>query len=151
RIAVSITDFHGVGQTEVLTLARDTARNSMVTTTGLATFRWGRLQYPVDTVVNGSGMSLTPGPFTPSDSETPTVLDERAEVVNLTRRIVIQGADDAAWANNGFGVHVMVMGANSRAQVDGVEFVRCGQRRAMGRYPFHWHMLSYNEATGAFL
>lgn len=150
KIAISLTDFYGVGETEVLTLAQDTSGTSMQTTTGLATFRWGRLQYPIDTAVNGSAMSLTPGTFTPADNETPTVLDERAEVINLSRRIVVQGANDADWSSNGFGVHVMIMGTRSKAQVDGVEFIRCGQRRAMGRYPFHWHMLSYS-GNGDFL
>lgn len=144
QVAVSLTDFYGVGETEVLTLAADTVgAPTMTTTTALQTFRWGRLQFPIDAPVNGSGMSLTQGAFTPANGQTPTVLDERAEVVNLTRNIVIQGADDADWNNAGFGVHVMVMGNQSVAQVDGVELRRCGQRRAVGRYPFHWHMLSY--------
>ena len=151
QVAISITDFYGVGETEILTLSSDTfGAPAMQTSTGLQTFRWGRLQYPTDTTVNGSAMSLSQGPFTPANSETPTVLDQRAEVVNLTRRIVIQGANDAAWSVDGFGAHVMVMGIQSKAQVDGVAFRRCGQRRAMGRYPFHWHMLSYS-GNGAYL
>lgn len=144
QVAISVTDFYGVGETEVLTLAADTSgAPTMTTTTPLQTFRWGRLQFPVDATVNGSAMSLTQGPFTPANGQTPTQLDERAEVVNLSRNIVIQGADDGDWSNHGFGVHVMVMGRQSIAQVDGVEIRRCGQRRAVGRYPFHWHMLSY--------
>ena len=144
EVAISMTDFWQVGETEVLTLASDTtASASMSTTTGLDTFRWGRLQYPIDQAVNGSAVSLSQGAFTPASPETMTVLDERAEVVNLSRNIVIQGADDADWNNQGFGVHVMVMGLQSTAQLDGVELRRCGQRQAMGRYPFHWHMLSY--------
>lgn len=145
RVAVSMTDFWLVGETEVLTLATDTdGATSMSTTSGLDTFRWGRLQYPIDEAVNGSAVSLSQGTFTPATPETMTVIDERAEVVNLSRNIVIQGADDADWQNEGFGVHVMVMGLQSTAQLDGVEFRRCGQRQAMGRYPFHWHMLSYS-------
>ena len=150
QVAVSITDFYGVGETEVLTLATDTqSAPTMTTTTPLQSFRWGRLQYPIDDPVNGSAMSLEPGPFTPASSGTPLVLDERAEVVNLSRNIVIQGADDADWNQFGFGAHVMVMGLGSVAQVDGVEIRRCGQRQAMGRYPFHWHMLSYG-GNGAY-
>jgi hypothetical protein len=45
----------------------------------------------------------------------------------------------------------MVMGLNSQVQIDGVEFRRVGQAGALARYPFHWHMLSYNPDTGAFL
>jgi hypothetical protein len=148
RIAISMTDFYGVGQTEMLTLASDASGNTLTTTTALATARWGRLQYPLDTPVAGSGMSLTPGTFTPSDPQMATVLDERATIVNMTRRIVVQGADDPDWDTQGFGAHVMVMGRTSKAQVRGVEFRRVGQRRAMGRYPFHWHMLSYTAAVG---
>ncbi|MFM1872714.1 MAG: hypothetical protein RL398_2136 [Planctomycetota bacterium] len=147
QIALSITDFHGVGQTEILTLAQDANGRQLTLTSPVQTFRWGRLQYPIDTPVNGSAMSLTPGTFTPASPETPTVLDERATVVRLTRNIVIEGADDAAWTESGFGAHVMVMGLTSTAQVDGVEFRRVGQRQAMGRYPFHWHMLSYTSAN----
>ena len=147
RIAISLTDFYGVGETEILTLASNATGTSLRTTTGLQTSRWGLLQYPLDAPIGGTAVSLTPGQFTPPSPTSATVLDERAEIVNLSRRIVIQGADDADWANEGFGVHVMVMGLSSKAQVRGVEFRRCGQRRAMGRYPFHWHMLSYAGAT----
>ena len=146
RIAISLTDFHGTGETEILTLAEDAQATQIRTTTPIASSRWGLLQYPIDAAVDGSAMSLTQGAFTPASAATPTVLDERAEVVNLTRRIVVQGADDADWNNQGFGAHVMVMGRMSTARVDGIEFRRCGQRQAMGRYPFHWHMLSYTEA-----
>jgi hypothetical protein len=147
RIAISTTDFHGVGQTEMLTLANDSAGTTLQTVTGLQSFRWGKLQYPLDAPVAGRAISLEPGVFTPTRPTQATVLDERAEVVDLTRRIVIQGADDAAWSAHGFGAHVMVMGLASSAQVAGVEFRRCGQRRAMGRYPLHWHMLSYTPAN----
>jgi hypothetical protein len=148
RIAVSVTDFFGVGETEVLTLADDTAGPVINLTSELQTFRWGLLQYPTDITVAGNAVSLTPGAFTPASSTTATVLDERAQVVNLSRRIVIQGANDDDWNNEGFGAHVMVMGSQSVAQVRGVELRRGGQRRAMGRYPFHWHMLSYTSADG---
>jgi hypothetical protein len=147
RIAVSLTDFYGVGETEILTLAADAVGTTLQTTTQLQTSRWGLLQYPLDAPIGGTAVSLTPGTFTPPSPTSATVLDERAEIVNLSRRIVIQGADDADWANDGFGVHVMVMGLASTAQVRGVELRRCGQRRAMGRYPFHWHMLSYSGAS----
>jgi hypothetical protein len=149
HIAISTTDFQGVGQTEMLTLASDSAGTTLQTTASLQSFRWGRLQYPLNAPVSGSAMSLTPGAFTPTRPTQATVLDERAEVVDLTRRVVIQGADDSDWQTQGFGAHVMVMGLDSSAQVAGVEFRRCGQRRAMGRYPFHWHMLSYTAANSA--
>lgn len=140
RIAIGMTDFYGVGATEQFVLASSTSGTAMTTVGALTTARWGVLQYPTD-----AGMSLTAGTFTPPSLLTPLVLDERAEVINLSRRIVIQGANDSHWTSDGFGGHCMVMGVTSTAKVKGVEFRRMGQRRAMGRYPFHWHMLSYTS------
>jgi hypothetical protein len=141
-IAISTTDFYGEQETEILTLAADSAGNQIMTTTPCAKGRWGLLQYPTDW-----GMSLTPGQFSKTSDLTPTVLDERAEVVNLSRNIVIQGADDADWADDGFGAHVIISGDMSRASIAGVEMRRVGQRQAMGRYPIHWHMRSWSGST----
>lgn len=78
----------------------------------------------------------------------PKYLDQRAEVVNLTRTIKIQ-ADDP---NNqlkfyeqeaNLGGHVMVMGSGN-AKIDAVEFYKMGQAGIMARYPFHWHYVGAN-------
>ncbi|MDW3211748.1 MAG: G8 domain-containing protein [Reichenbachiella sp.] len=118
--------------------------------------RWGLLQYPV-----ADGLSLSPsGTVSPpvADTEsttTPLILDERAEVGNLTRNIVIQAPDDNLWKNEGFGVHTMIM-PSGKAFIEGVEFKRAGQAGRFRRYPFHWHMLSYegtatlSDATGQY-
>lgn len=51
----------------------------------------------------------------------------------------------------------MMIMPNSTAHVEGVEIRRGGQRGAIRRYPFHWHMLSYSgsqtldDATGQYL
>lgn len=123
----------------------------------LDAFRWGLLQY-----ASANGMSLTASnpaipPVANTDStSTPLVLDERAAVGNLSRAIVIQAPDDAVWQNERFGVHVMIMGTGAVAHVEGVEIRRGGQRGRLGRYPFHWHMLSYlgtqtlGDATGQY-
>ena len=108
------------------------------TTTGVNAFRWGFLQYATD-----SGMSLSRGTFTKPNAAVPDTLDERAEVGNLTRNIVIQAPDDGAWKNSGFGAQVMVMDRASSLQMDGVELRRMGQQGIVGRYPIHWHLLSY--------
>ena len=145
KIIVGPTDYYGVNPTESFTLASVSGSN-LTTTAGLSKFRWGKLQYMTD-----NGLSLTPGTYTPPVTPAPTVLDQRAAVGNLTRNIVIQGANDSAWSTYGFGAHVMIMDLASKVFVDGVEFNRVGQAGAMGRYPFHWHMLSYRSSDGAYL
>jgi hypothetical protein len=152
RIAISITDFHGTAQTEVHELAAVSDDGLVLTlATPLAAARWGRLQYPLDAPVDGSGVSLTQGAFNPPGADTPRVIDQRAHVVLLDRHIVVQGADDADWQEEGFGAHIMVMSLASTFRASGVLVERGGQRQAMGRYPFHWHMLSYSLADGTFL
>jgi len=139
-------------QTERRTVAA-TAGSSLNLTAGLSTFKWGRLQYVTD-----AGMSLTKGVFTKPDPNAVDTLDERAEVGNLSRNIVIQGLDDALWRNQGYGAQVMVMDRASMLQMDGVELRRVGQAGKLGRYPIHWHLLSYaangtelGDATGHFV
>jgi len=119
--------------------------------------RWGLLQYPVDDGMSLSSTGIVDPPMADTDeTTTPLVLDERAEVGNLTRNIVIQSADDGLWQDSGFGVHTMIM-PNATAHVEGVEFRRAGQRGRLRRYPFHWHILSYSgsetlsDATGQYL
>ncbi len=139
-IAVGPSDFYGVAATERLTLAGDAGAARISTRNPLTAARWGRLQH-----VTSRGMSLDPEPgYTPPVAPAPTVLDERAPVANLTRRIVIQGADDSHW-KSGFGAHVMVMGLPSKVVIDGVEMRRMGQAGVQARYPVHWHLLSYAD------
>ncbi len=145
-IAVAPTDYYGIAETERLTVSGGNGQ-SINTTTGIASFRWGKLQY-----VTATGMSLAPdSAYVPPATPAPTVLDERAEVANLSRNIVIQSVDDDAWRTKGFGVHLMVMDLASKVVLDGVEVRRGGQAGQMGRYPIHWHMLSYASSTGAFI
>jgi G8 domain/Right handed beta helix region len=112
------------------------------TNSAVNAFRWGLLQYATD-----RGMSLTRGTFNKPHANVPDTLDERAEVGNLTRNIVIQAPDDTAWRNSGFGAQVMIMDRNSSLQMDGVELRRMGQQGINGRYPIHWHLLSYAEGA----
>jgi hypothetical protein len=119
--------------------------NSIRTDVGVNAFRWGLMQYPTD-----NGMSLTRGTFSKPNPNVPDSLDERAEVGNLTRNIMVQAPDDAAWKNSGFGAHIMVMDRSSSLQMDGVELRRMGQQGIVGRYPIHWHLLSY-ATDGSFL
>jgi hypothetical protein len=151
QILVAPTDWYGASSTERVNLSA-VAGDTLTLATPLAEFHWGRLQYATN-----SGMSLDPIDLVePSLPETPLILDERAEVGHLTRNIVIQAPNDALWQDDGIGVHVMIM-VNSSAHVDGVEIRRGGRRSTLGRYPFHWHRLSYNssdfigDATGQYL
>jgi PKD repeat protein len=143
ELAIAPTDFYGASQTERVTIQSVGGPFNTIMTVNppLAAARWGRLQY-----VTSAGMSLTPdGSVTAPAEPTPLRLDERAEVANLTRNVVIQAPDDALWRNQGFGAHVMIMDLASTARVNGVEFRRSGQRGILGRYPIHWHRLSYRD------
>ncbi|MCP4420852.1 MAG: hypothetical protein GY805_29940, partial [Chloroflexi bacterium] len=145
QIAIAPTDYYGVAETEDFVLTAVNG-NQLTINSPINNARWGVLQYVTDT-----GMSLTPDPsFDPPATPTPTILDERAEVGNLTRNIVIQAPEDDLWNNGRFGAHVMVsktaLGVKGVAHIDGVEFRRVGQSGVLGRYPFHWHRLSYNNA-----
>ncbi|WP_298817410.1 G8 domain-containing protein [Chloroflexus sp.] len=131
QIVIAPTDFYGFGETERL-VAQTVADNQITLAAPLQRARWGRLQY-----VAADGMTLTP-----TMEVTPLVLDERAEVGVLSRRIVIQGADDQLWRDHRFGAHVMVMDSGV-LRLDGVELRRMGQGGRFGRYPIHFHLLSY--------
>ena len=65
-------------------------------------------------------------------------LDQRAEVILLSRNILIQG--DAGSETNGRGGHLL-MAKNAKAFIDSVEFYRMGQSGEMGRYPIHFHLM----------
>jgi hypothetical protein len=160
EIALAPTDYflagNGIAISQRVSIT-NISEKTITVNTGLNSFRWGLLQYPT-----ASGMSLSPAaivsPPSPDTAEkkTPLVLDERAEVGHLTRNIVIQSPNDALWTTQGFGVHVMVMGSQAIAHVEGVEIKRGGQRGRLARYPFHWHQHSYagtqtlNDATGQY-
>jgi G8 domain len=147
KLVIAPTDFYNDGNfmktsvTESLEVAGVTG-DTVNLKSPLTAARWGKLQYVTD-----AGMSLTPqtGFQTPVPN-TPTTLDERAEVGNLTRHIVIQSADDALWKDKGFGAQVMVMNRTSSVTVDGVELRRVGQAGKFGRYPIHFHNLSYDSS-----
>lgn len=151
RIIVGPTDFYGTpsGQTTELIL-NSRGGVALDTSKGVTASRWGLIQHVTD-----AGMALTAGTLTkPADypqadwDATPKTIDQRADVANLTRNIVIEGIDDAAWQNNGFGAHLMFMGLNGMVRMRGVEIRRAGQAGAEGRYPLHWHMNSYNQPNG---
>jgi hypothetical protein len=141
KIIVSPTDYFGTSQTERFAISQMNG-NTVSIDQPIATARWGRLQY-----VTSTGMSLVPEQgFTPKTAGTPSILDERAVVANLTRNIVIQGDNDFLWTNEGFGGQVMIMGSASNTAISGVELRRMGQSGVKGRYPIHFHQTSYDQA-----
>lgn len=73
-------------------------------------------------------------------------VDERAEVALLTHNVVVRG--DEASADEGFGGHLMIM-EGSTARIEGVELSAMGQRKALRRYPVHFHM--DGVASGSYL
>ncbi len=135
QIVVAPTDFYEfAGRTEARSIVSSNDK-TLNLQQGLEYFHWGKLQY----VQNSETEAIT---LIPSNDVTDKVVDERAEVGNLTRNILIQGADDSLWQNEQFGAHVMVM-YPGEARLDGVELTRVGQAGHLARYPFHWHLWSY--------
>jgi hypothetical protein len=133
QLAVAPTDFYRVGATEQVDVS-SASGTSVTLKQALQKPRWGKLQY-----IDSKGVTLTA-----NTSVTSKVLDERAEVGNLTRNIVIQGQDDSLWRDHGFGGQVMFM-SGGIAHIDGAQFRRMGQASHVGRYPIHWHLWSYNS------
>ena len=155
QLVIAPTDFYNDGNFQKSPITeqgevQSTTGSSIALKTALQGARWGKLQYATE-----SGMSLTQGSLTlpnmtardTGGTTIPTVLDERAEVGNLSRNIVIQSADDTQWQQQRYGAQVMVMGATSQVYLDGVELRRVGQAGKFGRYPVHFHNLSY-DTTG---
>ena len=164
QIAIGPTDYFEAGNGASVTqcISLSAVNGTMLDLAeGLNAFRWGVLQYATPNGMSLTNENLVMPPAT--SGFTPTVLDERAPIGNLTRNILIQAPDDALWNKQGFGCHIMIMrmgsgvGMEGVAHLNGVEIRRAGQRGNLGRYPFHWHMLSYegtqtlNDATGQYI
>lgn len=73
-------------------------------------------------------------------------ITECAEVGLLTRNIVVQG--EAASSASGFGGHLMAMQGSS-VRIEGAQFTRMGQKKKLGRYPIHFHLVG--EAAGSYV
>lgn len=160
EIVVGPTDYYQAGNGASVSqnvLISSVNGSQLSIQTGLNAHRWGALQYATQ---SGISLNNTAPVSPPGIGFTPTILDERAPVGNLSRNIIIQAPDDVLWQSQGFGCHIMIMRLGDNhgvAHVNGVEIRRGGQRGILGRYPFHWHMLSYegsntlNDATGQYI
>ncbi len=150
QIVMAPTDYYlagnGTSETQRTSLSKVTGNKLEITNPSNA-FRWGLLQYATNQGLSTTNTAIVTPPIPDVDTaQTPRILDERAYIGNLTRNIKIEAPDDSLWQNYGFGVQVMIMETESQAHVSGVEIIRGGQRGKLGRYPFHWHMLSYDGA-----
>jgi len=114
----------------------------------LASTDYNPAQAEVKTInaVTGNTLTLDSALKYPHFGEVTLGVDERGEVGLLTRNILIQG-DDQSGAN-GFGGHIMAID-KGQMYISGVELSRMGQKKAMGRYPVHWHLAG--DATGQYI
>ncbi len=91
--------------------------------------------------------------FHPDNKKT-IVLDERAEVANLTRSILIRAdetnapIDESNTPAGQLGGHMMVM-FGGQAFINSIELYKMGQAGIMARYPFHWHYVG--NAPGQYI
>jgi cell migration-inducing and hyaluronan-binding protein len=76
-------------------------------------------------------------------------LDERAEVANLSRNIVISPAGDLRSLDLAQRGAQVVIQKGGRAYLDGVEIARGGKLGVLGEYPFHWHLVG--DANGQYI
>ncbi len=76
-----------------------------------------------------------------------TILDQRAEVANLSRTITISGSEEGLTSiqgskgdpyDIGYGGHVMFIG-DAQVNLDAVEFTGLGITGELGRYAIHFH------------
>lgn len=118
RIVIASTDFDMYKRDECTIIAVSGDQKTFTLNKTLDFKHFGQLQ----TYSSTNGQSWT--------------VDERAEVGLLSRNLIIEG--DAASESLAFGGHIMIM-AGAVAHVDNVELNRMGQRKKLGRYPFHWH------------
>ncbi len=121
EIIITPTDFYNVDQPERFTITSING-NTIGLNQPVLTQKWGALQ----TYSNYS-------------------IDQRAEVANISRNIVVRGDTNT---QGGYGGHMMVM-QNGLAEIDHVEFLRMGQSGILARYPVHWHMA--NDASGNYV
>jgi hypothetical protein len=153
------------GRSYVHTLA-GVSGTGLTLTAGLTSKRWGQRQW-----ATGNGFSTDSAnavaatafalgqTYIPNDAQGTARLadinaaiaaglrheiDERTPVANLTRNIVFECPNDAAWLNSGFGCNVMAM-RGTTFHFQGVEVRRGGQRDLHGRYPIHMHMMSLGQ------
>ncbi|OZG73943.1 hypothetical protein BTA51_09180 [Hahella sp. CCB-MM4] len=127
RIVIASTDFD-MNHAEEFTIIKVSSDQRTLTLNEQMSYRhYGELQQYSD-----NGQSWT--------------LDERAEVGLLSRNLTIQGDEDSE--RLAYGGNIMVMNG-AVGHVSNVELTRMGQRKKLGRYPFHWHLAG--NASGQYI
>lgn len=77
------------------------------------------------------------------------LLDERPEIANLSRNIVVSTAGNLAAVDVAKRGAQVVIEQGGKAYVDGVELARGGKLGVLAEYPFHWHLAG--NVSGQFL
>ena len=93
EIVIAPTDYYqagnGISVTQRVGIL-DVENNVLSINSGLNAHRWGLLQYPTPTGMSLTQQTIEPPVADTDTTTTPLVLDERAEVGNMTRNIVVQ-------------------------------------------------------------
>jgi hypothetical protein len=143
KIVLGVTTKYGYGPPEERILT-DVSGAVLSWTTPLERSYWGIMMYVTDT-----GISDTPGTFTPPHPDVPDTVDQICRVMNMSGRCwEFRGADDDEWADNKFGLHIMLMSLDCRFRTTSTKWLRCGQQGLQRRYPLHLHVLSYAIVSG---
>ncbi|MBA3622861.1 MAG: hypothetical protein H0W48_00020 [Methylibium sp.] len=152
EIGIGTTDHYSSARADRRILQSNSSGAALTLTAGISKQRYGVLQYINDGGLSLTNGTLTPHPSWPAGKHPPRVLDERAMLVNLTSNVVFQCPDDDTWNIDKFGFHCMIMGGldpGREVQISGLKIIRGGQRGLLGRYPIHWHMISYSSYSAA--
>jgi cell migration-inducing and hyaluronan-binding protein len=102
-----------------------------------------RLNSPLGRTHNGTSERFTRPAFGGQPARA-FALHERAEVANLSRRIVIRGTED-----DRKGAHLVITQMPGLVTIAGVALETMGRMGELGRYPIHWHHAG--DAQGDFL
>lgn len=76
-------------------------------------------------------------------------LDERPEIANISRNIIVTAAGDLRAIDTAKRGAQVVVQKGGRAYIDGAELARGGKLGVLGEYPFHWHLVG--NAQGQFI
>ena len=143
EIVIASTDFYGYAGDEGDGYDRQVEERTITSIVGSQL----TLDEPLEYLHFGANQTFGAGSGRPN-----TVLESRAEVMRLTRNVVVRS--EAETLDRGsdrfrFGGHIMAMG-DSRIRLDSVELSRMGQAGILLRYPVHFHLMG-DDGYGSFI